>query len=219
MEPEITLGILGQEQEVLRWILVIIGCIFLFFGASLYYSAIRLFGTVIGTISGIILCQSVTSGSDISGLSLTLLFILSGIIGAVIGSTLAMIFHHIIFFVAGALIGIILFKMFAQGLITPEVFYNIDNLSEFYDLVKPTCELDAFVMILGGIAYMLSSHLLIVMTMSLVGSFIIAYAFHMYVLFPILAVFGGLLQFATTKKQKVQIVKKSSKGGKPSGKK
>ena len=112
MEPEIILGVIGQEQEVLRWILVIIGCIFLFFGASMYYSAIRLFGTVVGTIAGIIVCQSVTMDGGISGLSLTLLFIFCGIIGAVIGSTLAMVFHHVVFFVAGAIIGIILFKMF-----------------------------------------------------------------------------------------------------------
>ena len=219
MEPEIILGIITKEHEVLRWILVIIGCIFLFFGASMYYSAIRLFGTVVGSIVGIIVCQSVTMDGGISGLSLTLLFIFCGIIGAVIGSTLAMIFHHVIFFIAGAIIGIILFKMFAQGLITPEAFDDIGNISDFYEIVKPRSELDAFVMIIGGIMYMLSSHLLIVMTMSLVGSFIIAYAFHLYILFPILAVFGGLLQYATTKKQKVQIIKKTKKGGKSSGKK
>lgn len=219
MEPEIILGIISKDHEVLRWVLVIIGGIFLFFGASMYYSAIRLFGTVIGTVAGIIVCQSVTMDGSITGLSLTLLFILCGIIGALIGSTLAMIFHHVIFFIAGAIIGIILFKMFAQGLITPEVFHNIDDFSEFYDLVKPTCQLDAFIMIIGGIMYMLSSHLLIVMTMSLVGSFIIAYAFHLYVLFPVLAVFGGLIQYTTTRKQKLQLVKKSKKSGKPSGKK
>lgn len=219
MEPEIILGIISKDYEVLRWILVIIGIIFLFFGASMYYSAIRLFGTVIGTIAGIIVCQSVTMDGSVSGLSLTLLFIFCGIIGAVIGSTLAMVFHHVIFFIAGAIIGIVLFKMFAQGLITPDIFNDIGSLSEFFELVKPTCELDAFVMIIGGIMYMLSSHLLIVMTMSLVGSFIIAYAFHLYVLFPVLAVFGGLIQYTTTRKQKVQLLKKTNKSGKSSGKK
>ncbi|MFH1516095.1 MAG: hypothetical protein ABIG42_11640 [bacterium] len=207
MELYFLSAVLTHDQEVLRWILVIVGCIFLFAGASMYYSAIRLFGTTIGALVAILICYNVTLDGTMSGLTLTFAFILSGIVGALLGSTMALVFHHIVFFAAGALVGIVLFKMFALGMISPDTFGNIE-FQDFLALIYPQTQLEMLVMVIGGVIYMISAHLLIVMTMALLGSFIVAYAFNTYYLFPILAALGGMIQYAITKRKIIKVIKK-----------
>ena len=207
MELYFLSAVLTHDQEVLRWILVIVGCIFLFAGASMYYSAIRLFGTTIGALVAILICYNVTLDGTMSGLTLTFAFILSGIVGALLGSTMALVFHHIVFFAAGALVGIVLFKMFALGMISPDTFGNIE-FQDFLALIYPQTQLEMLVMVIGGVIYMISAHLLIVMTMALLGSFIVAYAFNIYYLFPILAALGGMIQYAITKRKIIKVIKK-----------
>ena len=74
--------------------------------------------------------------------------------------------------------------------------------------------IEAVVMILGGVIYMASAHILIVITMSLVGSFMVAYALDTYILFPILAVVGGVIQFMMTHKRKnLVVIRKRFKDG------
>ena len=193
----------------LNWILLIPGIILLLFGAPLYYSAIRVFGGITGAIVGVLVCFNVVLQSDLNEMTIIFLYIVSLIVGGLLGSMIAILFHHFIFFVFGAVIGIILYKMFALKLITPETFTQI-QLVEFVKLIKPTTGVEWIVSIIGGVIYMASSRILIIITMALVGGFLIAAATKIYFLFPVLAVFGAVIQHLMTRRRVVKLVKKKA---------
>jgi hypothetical protein len=189
------------------WILLVFGVIFLFFGAPLYYSAIRAFGAITGAMVGLLVCFNALQGSSLSDFSILFIYIAAIVVGGLLGSTIALVFHHIVFFIFGSIIGIILYKMFALQMITPSSFGKI-NMTDFILLIKPSTNIEWIVMIVGGVIYMASSHILIVITMSVVGAFLIATALQTYILFPILAAFGAVIQYMMTHRRIIRLVKK-----------
>lgn len=189
------------------WILLVFGVIFLFFGTPLYYSAIRAFGAITGAMVSLLICFNTLQGSSLSDLTILFLYIAALVVGGLLGSTVALVFHHIVFFLFGAIIGIILYKMFALHLITPSTFGQI-TMTDFILLIKPTTNVEWIVMIVGGVIYMASSHILIVITMSVVGAFLVASALKIFILFPILAAFGAVIQYMMTHRRTIKLVKK-----------
>lgn len=195
------IGTGNTQIEIIRWMIIIVGAMLLFAGAFIYYSVIRLFGMIIGGGVGVIIALNILKGGTYSEM-FTILFIIFGIVfGALIGASLTMIFHHIVLFAAGAIIGLILYKMFALGLVTPEAFKNLPP-DKFIELVTPKAAIETFVMLVFGVIYLASAHLIIVVTMALVGSYLIAWAFNIYVLFPILAPIGGIIQWSISRRRR-----------------
>jgi hypothetical protein len=206
MEPIFSFtGITSSIHQT--WILLVFGLIFLFFGTPLYYSAIRAFGAITGAMVGLLVCFNTLQGSSLSDFSILFIYIAAIVVGGLLGSTMALVFHHMVFFIFGAIIGIILYKMFALQLITPSSFGKI-TLVDFILLIKPTTNIEWIVMILGGVVYMASSHILIVITMSVVGAFLVASALHVYILFPILSAFGAVIQYMMTHRRTITLVRK-----------
>lgn len=208
MEPSISSASLIQENVVLGVILIIVGAMFLFAGAWIYYSAIRVFGSIMGAIIGVMICYSMVQSGNyiIEGVWLFVAYLLSAFFGAMIGGTLSIVFHYIIFFVTGAFVALILYEMAVQGLVLPEAFQNLTP-EEFIQLVIPDkLGIETVVMIVGGIIYMASAHLIIVLSLSVLGAFMIAYALDIYILFPILAIVGSILQYLVTRSYRRKVV-------------
>ena len=201
------IGPSGIEGEIGRWIIIATGIMLLFFGVILYYSAIRFFGMIVGGYFGLIIVMSLLKGGTYSE-TFTVLFIAIGIIvGAILGALLAIVFHHIVTFAAGAILSLILYKMFAEGLVTPDALKNL-TIDKFLDLIKPKASIETAAMIIGGLIYLASAHLLIVIIMALVGSYLIAWGFNIYALFPILAPLGGIFQWSVTRGRRVVVIKR-----------
>jgi hypothetical protein len=200
-------GALIHENTSAGIIVLVFGIFFLFFGAWLYYSAIRLFGSVTGGIVGILICHHVIqAGASPSTTTFTyILYALSGLFGILIGGSLSLVFHYAIFFIAGALISMMLYEIFSNSMALPQSFTKL-SLNSLIDELKPDkSPLKAIVMIVGGIIYMSSAHILIVITMSVVGSYMIAYSLNQYYLFPILSVMGSIVQYMITRKRRIVI--------------
>jgi hypothetical protein len=201
------LGTYGTDIELGRWIIIATGTILLFFGVIVYYSAIRFFGMVVGGIVGAIIALNFLKGGDYGDMFVMLVIGFGIVFGAIIGASLAMLFHNLLLFIAGMVIGVILFKMFALGLVTPAAFRGL-TYERLLELIYPKTIFEIIAMVVGGVIYLMSAHFLIVVTMSLVGAYLIAWGFHMYILFPVLAPIGGIFQWSMTKGRRVVLVKR-----------
>jgi len=194
----------AMENEISGWLFAVTGFILLFFGALIYYSALRFFGVLVGAIIGLILAAHFLQTNPSTGVATMMFYFLAAIFGAIIGVSLTMVFHHIVFFAAGAIIGLILYKMFASGLISPENFEKL-TLDKFIEMINPSTFIEYVVMLVGGAIYNASAHFIIIISMSLLGAYLLALGLNIYILFWILFPVGCVSQWAMTKSHRVRV--------------
>jgi len=193
-----------MNDQVAGYLFAITGFMLLFFGALIYYSALKFFGVLVGASIGLLLASHFLMTNPAIGVAAYLFYFLAALFGAIIGVSLTMVFHHLVFFAAGAVIGLILFKIFALKLITPDAFEN-PSLGKFIEMIVPKSPQEYLVMLIGGFIYNASAHFMIIITMSLLGAYLVALGLNIYFLFWVLFPIGCVSQWAMTRPYRVRV--------------